>query len=71
MRDASTYTSGCKKDEAYHWDDMLVHKKIDSAGVSHAIPRRDLDISGSTIYDMYKPDYSSSKTATSGATNLI
>lgn len=60
-----------RKAEAYHWDDMLAAKKIDSTGVSHAIPRRDLDISGSTIYDMYKPDYSASKTATSGATNLF
>ena len=57
--------------EALHWDDMLAAKKIDSTGVAHAIPRRDLDTSGATTYDMYKPDYTSSKTAQSGATNLL
>ena len=45
--------------ESKHWDDMLV-KKIDSTGVAHAIPRRDLDTSGNTTYDMYRPDYSAS-----------
>ena len=49
----------------------MAAKKIDATGVTHAVPRRDLDISGSTIYDMYRPDYSASKTATSGATNLF
>ncbi len=57
--------------EALHWDDMLAAKKIDSTGVAHAIPRRDLDTSGATKYDMYKPDYTASKTAQSGATNLL
>lgn len=57
--------------EALHWDDMLAAKKIDSTGVAHAIPRRDLDTSGATTYDMYKPDYTASKTAQSGATNLL
>ncbi len=57
--------------EALHWDDMLAAKKIGSTGVAHAIPRRDLDTSGATTYDMYKPDYSASKTAQSGATNLF
>jgi len=57
--------------EALHWDDMLAAKKIDSTGVAHAIPRRDLDTSGSTKYDMYKPDYTASKAAQSGATNLF
>jgi len=60
-----------RKTEAYHWDDMLAAKKIDATGVTHAIPRRDLDISGSTTYDMYRPDYSANKVATSGATNLF
>ena len=50
---------------------MLAAKKIDSTGVAHAIPRRDLDTSGATKYDMYKPDYTASKTAQSGATNLF
>jgi len=56
--------------ESKHWDDMLAAKKIDSTGVAHAIPRRDLDTSGNTTYDMYRPDYSASKAANSGATNL-
>ena len=60
-----------RRAESLHWDDMLAAKKIDSTGVAHAIPRRDLDTSGSTIYDMYKPDYTASKTAQSGATNLF
>ena len=60
-----------RKTEAYHWDDMLAAKKIDATGVTHAIPRRDLDISGSTTYDMYRPDYSANKVATSGATSLF
>ena len=60
-----------RKTEAFQWDDMMAAKKIDATGVTHAVPRRDLDISGSTIYDMYRPDYSASKTATSGATNLF
>ena len=29
------------------------------------------DISGSTTYDMYRPDYSATKTSTSGATSLF
>ena len=60
-----------RRAESLHWDDMLAAKKIDSTGVAHAIPRRDLDTSGSTTYDMYKPDYSASKAAQSGATNLF
>ena len=44
-----------RRSEAYHWDDMLAAKKIDSTGVTHAIPRRDLDTSGATTYDMYRP----------------
>ena len=60
-----------RKSESLHWDDMLAAKKIDSTGVAHAIPRRDLDTSGATKYDMYKPDYTASKTAQSGATNLL
>ena len=57
--------------ESNHWDAMLAAKKIASTGVAHAIPRRDLDTSGNTIYDMYRPDYSTTKTAKSGATNLF
>ncbi len=57
--------------ESRHWDDMMAAKKIDTTGVSHAIPRRDLDTSGNTVYDMYRPNYNSTTTAHSGATNLF
>ncbi len=60
-----------RRSEAYDWDDMLAAKKIDSTGITHAVPRRDLDVSGATTYDMYRPNYSASNTATSGATNLF
>ena len=60
-----------RRSEAYHWDDMLAAKKVDSTGVTHAIPRRDLDVSGATTYDMYRPNYSSANTANSGATTLF
>ena len=60
-----------RRSEAYHWDDMLAAKKIDSTGVTHAIPRRDLDVSGATTYDMYRPNYSASNTANSGAPSLF
>ena len=60
-----------RRSEAFHWDDMLAAKKIDSTGVTHAIPRRDLDVSGSTTYDMYRPNYTASSTANSGATTLF
>jgi hypothetical protein len=60
-----------RRSEAYHWDDMLAAKKIDSTGVTHAVPRRDLDVSGATTYDMYRPDYSTANAANSTATNLF
>ena len=60
-----------RRSEAFHWDDMLAAKKIDSTGVTHAIPRRDLDVSGATTYDMYRPNYSASNTTNSGATSLF
>ena len=60
-----------RRSEAYDWDDMLAAKKIDSTGVTHAVPRRDLDVSGATTYDMFRPNYSSANTATSTATNLF
>ncbi len=60
-----------RRAEARYWDDMLAAKRIVSTGVTHAIPRRDLDTSGATKYDMYRPDYSTGKVATSGATNLF
>ncbi|MAH43507.1 hypothetical protein CL614_07380 [archaeon] len=60
-----------RRAEARYWDDMLAAKKVVSTGVTHAIPRRDLDTSGATIYDMWRPDYSTSKTATSGASTIF
>ena len=55
-------------DEYYAWDDMVAAKNIGSTNVQRVIPRRNW--TNSTAYDMYKPNYSSSVTATSGASNL-
>ena len=56
-------------EEFYAWDSMTAAKKIASTNVQRVIPRRNW-ANGST-FDMYKPDYSSSNTATSGAANLF
>lgn len=55
-------------DEFFSWDDMLAAKKITSSEIQRVIPRRNWV--NSTKFDMYRPDYSASVTATSGATNL-
>ena len=55
-------------DEFYAWDDMIAAKSIGSNNVQRVIPRRNW--ANGTTYDMYKPTYSSSVTATSGASNL-
>ena len=55
-------------DEFYAWDDMIAAKSIGSNNVQRVIPRRNW--ANGTTYDMYKPTYSSSSTATSGASNL-
>ena len=55
-------------DEFFSWDDMLAAKKITSSEIQRVIPRRNW--ANSTKFDMYRPDYSASVTATSGATNL-
>ena len=55
-------------DEFFSWDDMLAAKKVTSSEVQRVIPRRNWV--NSTKFDMYRPDYSASVTATSGATNL-
>ena len=55
-------------DEFLSWDDMLAAKKVTSSEVQRVIPRRNW--ANSTKFDMYRPDYSASVTATSGATNL-
>ena len=55
-------------DEFFSWDDMIAAKKVTSSEVQRVIPRRNWV--NSTKFDMYRPDYSASVTATSGATNL-
>ena len=55
-------------DEFYAWDDMIAAKSIGSNNVQRVIPRRNW--ANGTTYDMYKPTYSSTVTATSGASNL-
>jgi hypothetical protein len=55
-------------DEFYAWDDMIAAKNIGVSNIQRVIPRRDW--ANGTTYDMYKPTYSSSSTATSGASNL-
>ena len=56
-------------EEFYAWDSMIAAKKISSTNVKRMIPRRNW--SNGTTFDMYKPNYSSSNTATSGASNLF
>ena len=55
-------------DEFFSWDDMIAAKKVTSSEVQRVIPRRNW--ANSTKFDMYRPDYSASVTATSGASNL-
>jgi len=55
-------------DEFYAWDDMIAAKNIGASSIQRVIPRRNW-VNGDT-YDMYRPDYSSSVTTTSGASNL-
>ena len=56
------------KDEYFAWDSMLGAKIISSDDVVYAIPRRNW--ANSTVYDMYRHDYSASNTSTSGSSNL-
>ena len=56
-------------EENDYWDTMVALKKINSSDVRQVIPKRTW--SSGTTYDMYRHDYSRSKTAAvSGATNL-
>lgn len=56
-------------EENDYWDTMVALKKINSSDVRQVIPKRNW--SSGTTYDMYRHDYSRSKTAAvSGATNL-
>ena len=56
-------------EEFYAWDSMTAAKKISSTNVQRVIPRRNW--ANASTFDMYRPDYSSSNTATSGASNLF
>ena len=60
--------SDSPKEEYFSWDSMLGAKKIASTDVAYAIPRRNW--ANSTVYDMYRHDYSASNTSTSGSSNL-
>ena len=60
--------SDSPKDEYFSWDSMLGAKLISSDDVAYAIPRRNW--ANSTVYDMYRHDYSASNTSTSGSSNL-
>ena len=60
--------SDSPKDEYFAWDSMLGAKIISSDDVVYAIPRRNW--ANSTVYDMYRHDYSASNTSTSGSSNL-
>ena len=60
--------SDSPKDEYCSWDSMLGAKLISSDDIAYAIPRRNW--ANSTVYDMYRHDYSASNTSTSGSSNL-
>ena len=55
-------------DEYDAYANMVALKKVSSTDVSHAIIRRDW--TGNTVYDEYRHNYTSSNTATSGASTL-
>jgi len=55
-------------DEYDAYRSMVALKKISTSDISHAIVRRDW--TSGTTYDEYRHNYSSSNTASSGATNL-
>ena len=56
------------KSEHFAWDSMLGAKLISSSDITYSIPRRNW--ANGTIYDMYRHDYSSTNTSTSGSSNL-
>ena len=56
------------EDEFRAWNSMLGAKKITSSDVKRSIVRRNW--SNGTVFDMYRHDYTSSNTATSGASDL-
>ena len=63
-----TPADGPSDTEYYAWDSMLAAKLVSSSDITYSIPRRNW--ANGTTYDMYDDDYSSSSTATSGASNL-
>ena len=67
--DASPPTPGDSPQQEFRtWDAMLGAKKVASTDIKYAVPRRNW-VNG-TVYDMYKHNYSSLNTSTSGASNL-
>ena len=60
--------STSSEDEFRAWNSMLGAKKITSSDVKRSIVRRNW--SNGTVFDMYRHDYTSSNTATSGASDL-
>ena len=67
--DSSPPTPGdSPQDEFRAWDSMLGAKIITSSDIKYAVPRRNW--ANGTTYDMYRHDYTSSNTSTSGASNL-
>jgi len=67
--DSSPPTPGDSPQEEFRaWDSMLGAKIITSSDIKFAVPRRNW--ANGTVYDMYRHDYSSSNTSTSGTSNL-
>jgi len=51
------------------YDDMISLKRVKKDDLTFVVKR--YNFGASTVYDMYKPDYSSSKTTATGATSLF
>ena len=67
--DSSPPTPGDSPQEEFRaWDSMLGAKIITSSDIKFSVPRRNW--ANGTVYDMYRHDYSSSNTSTSGTSNL-
>ena len=67
--DSSPPTPGDSPQEEFRaWDSMLGAKIITSSDIKYAVARRNW--ANGTTYDMYRHDYTSSNTSTSGTSNL-
>ena len=67
--DSSPPTPGDSPQQEFRaWDSMLGAKIITSSDIKYAVPRRNW--ANGTVYDMYKHNYSSTSTSTSGSSNL-